>query len=53
MKTDPNKACTNKKQNIFWAVVHDLVSHPLMAVSGYSKWSLSFHNWTSHKAWPR
>ena len=53
MKTDPNKACTNKKERLFWAVLHDAVAHPAMALSGYSNWSMRFHNYTSHKAWPR
>jgi hypothetical protein len=24
-----------------------------MAVSGWSAWSLRFHDWTSYRAWPR
>lgn len=53
MKMDPNKGCDNPTENKFWAFLHDAVAHPLMAVSGYAKWSQSFHNYTSHKAWPR
>lgn len=53
MRTDPNEACTNTREDFFWAFVHDAISHPLMAVSLYSDWSLRFHNWTSHRAWPR
>jgi len=53
MKTDPSKACRNEQQRFFWAFVHDFLSHPLMALSGWSKWSLAFHDWTSQRAWPR
>lgn len=53
MRTDPNEACTNTREDFFWAFVHDAVSHPLMALSLYSDWSLRFHNYTSHRAWPR
>lgn len=53
MKTDPNTICDGQDENGFWAWVHDAVAHPLMAVTGYSVWSLRFHNFTSHKAWPR
>lgn len=53
MRTDPSKACANEDQRWFWAFVHDLVSHPIMALTFWSSLSLRFHNWTSHKAWPR
>jgi hypothetical protein len=53
MRTDPRTACANDEERTFWAFVHDAVSHPLMALSGWSKWSLAFHDWTSHRAWPR
>ena len=53
MKTDPNKACPNEAQRFFWAFVHDFLAHPLMAITAWSTWSLDFHDWTSHKAWPR
>lgn len=53
MKTDPKKACQNEDQRFFWAFVHDLFAHPFMALTGWSKWSLAFHDWTSHRAWPR
>lgn len=53
MKTDPNKACSNVKEKLFWAVIHDGIAHPLMAFTGYSKWSKRFHDYTSNKAWPR
>lgn len=53
MKTDPNKGCKNVTEKLGWAIVHDLVAHPLMAVTRYSNLSMRFHNYTSHKAWPR
>lgn len=53
MKTDPRKACANERERFFWAFVHGLIAHGFMALSLWSKWSLEFHDWTSHKAWPR
>lgn len=53
MRTDPRVACANERQRFWWAVLHDLVAHPLMALTGWSKWALRFHDWTSHRAWPR
>jgi hypothetical protein len=53
MRTDPRSACANEKELLFWAVVHDLIAHPLMALTCYSKLSLRFHDWTSQRAWPR
>lgn len=53
MKTDPNKGCKNQTEKLGWAVLHDLVAHPVMALTGYSNISMRFHNYTSHKAWPR
>ena len=53
MKTDPNKHCISFKQNLLWAIMHDIIAHPLMGITGYCKWSIAFHNYTSHKAWTR
>lgn len=53
MRTDPRRACANTDENLFWAIVHDLLSHPLMALTLYSGFALRFHDWTSHRAWPR
>lgn len=53
MKTDPNKGCANTEQRLLWAIVHDGLAHPLMALTGYCRWSLAFHDYTSRKAWPR
>ena len=51
--TDPRKACANKEERLLWALIHDGLAHPFMAVTGFSRLSLWFHDWTSHKAWPR
>jgi hypothetical protein len=53
MKTDPNTACDSENGSLVWAIIHDGLAHPLMAITGYSSWSLGFHDYTSHKAWPR
>jgi len=53
MKTDPNKACANVEERKLWAIIHDGIAHPLMAISNFSTWSIRFHDWTSQKAWPR
>jgi hypothetical protein len=53
MKTDPCAACANEKECLFWALLHDFLAHPLMALTLYSKMSLRFHDFTSHHAWPR
>jgi hypothetical protein len=53
MKVDPLNHCVRFRQSLPWALVHDLVAHPLMAVTGYSGWAIKFHNFTSHKAWRR
>lgn len=53
MRTDPRKACANEKQLLGWAIVHDLIAHPFMVLTGYSRASLRFHDATSQRAWPR
>lgn len=53
MRTDPRKACANEDQLLWWAVVHDLIAHPLMVLTGYSRTSIAFHDATSQRAWPR
>jgi hypothetical protein len=53
MKTDPRVACANAEERRGWAILHDLVAHPLLILTGYSIWALAFHDYTSHKAWPR
>ena len=53
MKRDPNAACANAEQRLLWAVLHDAVAHPLMALTGYCALAVRFHDYTSRKAWPR
>lgn len=53
MRTDPRAACANDRERKGWAIVHDLLAHPLMAITLWSRWSLAFHDWTSNRAWPR
>lgn len=53
MRTDPREACANETEKLGWALIHDLVAHPFMALTGYSQLSLRFHDWTSLKSWPR
>jgi hypothetical protein len=53
MRTDPRNACANEKQLLGWAIVHDLLAHPFMVLTGYSSLSLRFHDATSRMAWPR
>ena len=53
MKTDPRFACPNDTERRGWAMVHDCIAHPLMALAGWSPLALRFHDWTSLKAWPR
>jgi hypothetical protein len=52
MRTDPRIACANEKERWGWAFLHDALAHPLMAFTGYCRWSLAFHNFTSRRAWP-
>ena len=53
MRTDPRIACANERQRLLWALIHDGLAHPLMALTGYCKAAVAFHDYTSHKAWPR
>jgi len=53
VRTDPRKACANEEQLLWWAVVHDLIAHPFMVLTGYSRASIAFHDATSQRAWPR
>jgi hypothetical protein len=50
VKTDPNN-CIHSGG--IWALIHDAVAHPLLALSGWSGWARRFHAWSSEKAWPR
>ncbi|WP_416819975.1 hypothetical protein [Delftia tsuruhatensis] len=53
MRTDPRKGCANETELWLWAAIHDLLAHPLMVLTWYSRLSLRFHDFTSHRAWPR
>lgn len=53
MRTDPRKACANEKESWLWAILHDGIAHPLMALTNYSIASVALHDYTSQKAWPR
>lgn len=53
MKTDPRAACVNTEERLFWALVHDGLAHPFMALTHYSSIAVRFHNFTSLRAWPR
>lgn len=53
MRTDPRAACANASERLGWAVLHDLLAHPLMALTNWARWALAFHDWTSVRAWPR
>lgn len=47
MQTDPRKACANQEEKLLWALIHDGIAHPLMALSLFSRWAVDFHDWTS------
>lgn len=54
MKKDPNKYCVNFKQNLLFAIIHDVIAHPLMALTFYKvKIFIDFHDYTSSLAWKR
>lgn len=53
-KLDPNNCCVIFDECLFWALVHDIIAHPLIALTLYQcQFAIDFHNWTSHKAWKR
>lgn len=53
MKTDPNDLCKKYEQRLGWALFHDAIMHPLLALSLYSEWAVRLHDWSSRKAWLR
>jgi hypothetical protein len=53
MKLDPNRLDYGYREFKAWAVAHDLIFHPLLAISLYSRWAIRLHAWSSNKAWPR
>lgn len=52
MKTDERRLAWAFREKYWWAILHDMIAHPLMAVFNYSRWTRRFHSWTSDKAWP-
>jgi hypothetical protein len=52
MKTDERRLAWAFNESHVWALVHDAIAHPLMAVFYYARWTRRFHAWTSDKAWP-
>ena len=54
MKIDPNKCCVVYEQCLFWAIVHDAIAHPLMALTFYKfQPIINLHDYTSARAWIR
>ncbi|WLE58354.1 hypothetical protein GIY62_14590 [Burkholderia plantarii] len=53
MRTDPRAACANARERLLWALLHDGIAHPLMAITNYSSAAVRFHDFTSRRAWPR
>jgi len=54
MKIDPNRYCIVYKQNLMWALVHDIIAHPAMAITLYKvPIFIKFHDYTSQRAWRR
>ena len=35
-----------------YGIIHNVLAHPLMGLSGSASWSVRFHDWTASKAWP-
>lgn len=42
-----HNTCQTPGRRKFWVFVHNLIAHPLMAISGESRWSERFHEWTA------
>lgn len=54
MKLDPNKYCIVYEQTLIWALIHDIIAHPAMALTLYEvDMFIKFHDYTSAKAWIR
>lgn len=54
VKKDPNNYCVNYRQNLKWALIRDIIAHPLMAITLYKcELFIKFHDYTSSKAWER
>ncbi len=54
MKKDPNKYCIVFEQSLLWALIHDIIAHPAMALTLYKvPMFIKFHDYTSTYAWKR
>jgi len=54
MKKDPNKCCVIFDESLGWALIHDIIAHPLMAITLYKvELFIRFHDYTSKLAWKR
>jgi len=54
MKKDPNKYCVVFEQSLPWALIHDIIAHPAMALTLYKvPLFIQFHDFTSAHAWKR
>lgn len=53
MKLDPNACRVERREVLAWAVVHDLIAHPLLALGCYTRPVRWLHDATSALAWPR
>lgn len=39
-------------ENILYAGLHHVISHPLLFYTRNAKWAVRLHKWTAKKAWP-
>lgn len=54
MRVDPRSCKCEVKENLLWALLHDIIVHPLLGFTLYrAEWAIRLHDYTSHKAWPR
>lgn len=54
MKKDPNKCCVIFDEFLPWALIHDIIAHPLMGITLYKvELFIRFHDYTSKHAWKR
>jgi len=54
MRVDPRSCACTVKEHLGWALLHDVIVHPLLGLTLYrADWAIWLHDYTSHKAWPR
>ena len=54
MKKDPNECCVIFDESLPWALIHDIIAHPLMGITLYKvELFIRFHDYTSKHAWKR